>query len=243
MIFKFLQRPIVLDCFTVSSNTFSRAPIDWAIKKPPKWWAKLPNSYMSNDSVVTRPCPTMKKCYGFIDYYANSLAVPLWSDVVIKTLDKKVFWQFSDGSSEIASHDKNQYEGYVDDTYVHIKFISPWIFKCSADINWLLTEPTYDSTALDKYRVMPGAVNFYRQRECNVQFMVNVLEDMDFVLPFKRPIGLLTPITERKVIIRKHLIPQSEFDNMRQETANRVTFTNMYKSNQLAKKVACPFKK
>lgn len=242
MIFKFLQRPIVLDCFTADSNTFSRAPVDWAIKRPPKWWAKLPNSYIRKDSLVPHPCPTMKKCYGFIDYYSNALAVPLWSDVLIHIERNTAFWKFSDGLSEAVGHDRNQFSGFLDDNYVHVKFLSPWIFKCSADINWLLTEPTYDLTALDDYRVLPGVVNLYRQRACNIQLMVGTTVDRDFIIPFKRPLALLTPVTERKVVIKRHLITKDEFHSMHLQTSKVVTFSGMYKANQLDKTDACPFK-
>ena len=110
MIFFFKPKKIHLDCFTNRNDVYTYFPIVKANKTFPDWWKNLPKN--SNRS-------TMKNCVGFLDYFKNSVALRLWSDLEI-TLKKDPMpiwsWEFSDDKSQITSHSPHLFENYIDPT-------------------------------------------------------------------------------------------------------------------------------
>jgi hypothetical protein len=86
MLFLFPKKKIVLDCFTYSESVLQTAPITNAMKHIPSWWKKLPSAHFEETFF---PTPTMKGCVGMVDYYANSVALPLWSEIIINVDSNK----------------------------------------------------------------------------------------------------------------------------------------------------------
>jgi hypothetical protein len=154
VLFLFPKKKIVLDCFTSHAYVIEYSPINFAIKHIPDWWKNLPKSYENGLS------KNMRHCVGMVDYYKKSIAIPMWSDLQIKTHgDKKYEWQFSDLQSEAAIHSRTQMGEFLDG-YGHLKLATPWNFVSEKDINWVWSHPTYSypfSNPTKKYTYKTGA--------------------------------------------------------------------------------------
>ena len=75
MLFKFTQRPIVLDAFTVNPIAYKVYPIVPAMKAAPDWWKKLP-AINRNSSEPSN----MKMCPGFVNLYRQGFMVKFSAD-------------------------------------------------------------------------------------------------------------------------------------------------------------------
>jgi hypothetical protein len=139
MNFFFIKPKIHIDCFTSRREVIEYAPVVNAIEVIPDWWKDLPKE--RTDGNYFFPRPTMKTCVGMYDYYARSIAMPLWSDLAVNITDKENYeWQFSDGTTESAPHNKNEYTGLLGSSnYGQLKIISPWLFYTKDSITWLVS--------------------------------------------------------------------------------------------------------
>lgn len=235
MIHFFIKQKIHLDAFTDRRDVIEYAPIVNAIEVIPNWWRNLPKADLSNKFY---PQPTMKTCAGVIDYYAKSIAIPMWSDLCVNVINGSYRWQYSDEISDAIVHSTNQYKGFLDSQeYGHVKLISPWILQSKQDVYWMFTDPVYNRNEFRNYTFMQGLLNFSRQLHTNIQLLIDLKVDRTFTIPFKTPF-ILTPLSDKKLVIHRHLVSNSEIESKRQ-TSNSFTFINKYKN---AKKITkCPY--
>jgi hypothetical protein len=212
------------------------APISPAIEFIPEWWKNLPKESRLK---TFYPVPTMKTCTGIIDYYAKSIALPLWSEIEILIAESGDFsLQYADRTSRAETHSATQYAGFLEGTnYKHLKLASPWLFKCKEDINWMYSLPTYNLKSFDDFVMLPGLLNFSKQPETNIQLLVNTAKPKIIAMPFQTPF-LLTPMSDKKVRITRHLVSKEEFTSM-DEVGLPSTFIGKYKTHAKVKK--CPY--
>lgn len=235
MIHFFTRPKIHIDCFTSRMDVIDKAPIVNAIEVIPNWWKKLPKEGYINNSFY--PVPTMKTCVGMYDYYAKSLALPLWSDVCIKVSNGGYEWQFSDKTSIADIHNDYQYTGFVGKDYGQLKLISPWFFKTKSNIDWLVSAPIYNVHSFRDYVLAQGLLNFSEQYATHLQLLVDLAIDKVFIIPFGTP-TLLTPLTDKKIVIHRHLISDLEQQTFSQSSLNS-TFVNKHKKPRLKN---CPYR-
>ena len=244
MIFFFKKRKIVLDVFTSNHNLIEAMPIERSVRFFPEWWNNLPKSYTTEDGFT--PASTMKYCQGFIDYYVNSVTIPLWSDLAINiTNNKNYYWQFSDRHSEAGIHSNKQYTGFLQDSnFGHLKLHSPWLLSCKEDVKWVWTQPIWGFHKPEQIIVPPAVVNFKHQSTCNINLLINLDLDKNIMLKFGQPLVHLTPMTEKKLVIKRHLISESEFQSMTYQQ-DTVSFTHKYKTlvNSRKRFSDCPYSK
>ena len=234
----FFRRPTInIDCFTSRRNVIEYAPVSPAIEFIPGWWKKLPKESRLKSFY---PVPTMKTCVGVIDYYSKSIALPLWSELEILVLESGDFsFQYADGVSRGEIHSAVQYEGFLEDTkYKHFKLSSPWIFKCKENINWMYSCPTYNLKSFDNFIMPPGLLNFSKQPYTNIQLLINTSKPKTMTIPFQMPF-LLTPMSDKKINITRHLISKEEHMSMN-ELGLPSTFISKYKTH--SKITKCPYK-
>lgn len=233
----FRRSKIHLDCFTSRKGVIETAPVVNGMEAIPEWWRKLPKHSYSQFRFY--PEPTMKTCSGVIDYYNNSVAMPLWTELAIKSSNGDFSWQFADKLTEAISHAHSQYEGFLNNSlYSHLKIISPWLFDTKSDVNWLLTDPVYNHVGFSGYVLAQGVVNFHRQPVTNLQFFIDKGIPDTFIVPFGS-VFLFTPMSDKKVVVHRHLITEAEFKRRESVTAP-ITFINKYKNQQ--KILKCPYK-
>lgn len=236
MIFKFPQKKIVLDCFTSEVYAIEYAPITSAIKHMPEWWRNLPPTY----SAVTET--NMRHCPGMVDYYKRSVTIPLWTDLSITVnSDKNINWLFSDSLTGAVHHPRSQYSGFLEN-FTHMKIDSPWFFRSEKKVDWLWSHPTYNYQYSDDAVSVPGVINFYYQHAVQINMFIKADKEKQILIPQGQPMAVLTPLSDRKVEVIRHLVSKSEIENMRKKM-NCITFKSKYKKiiNRVDKFADCPY--
>jgi hypothetical protein len=240
ILFKFSQKKIVLDCFTSEKYVLETAPIVPAMKNMPEWWKELPNTYMENSLLRVS---TMRSCVGMVDYYKNSVVIPLWSDLAIGVDGLGGYlWNFSDRTTRGISHEMDkQAKGFLS-TYAHLKIEPPWQLKTKEDIKWVWSHPVYNYTDSNDIVSLPAIVSYKHQHSVNINILINMKEQKNILIPQGQTMVHMTPMSDRKVKIVRHLVSQTEFTQIRSR-ANTITFFNKYKN--VIKRVDqfkdCPF--
>lgn len=235
----FRRSKIHIDCFTFRRDVIEYAPIVNAIETIPNWWINLPKEAI-NPLDGFSPTPTMKTCVGMYDYYAKSIAMPLWSELCVNVLENDLYnWQFSDLITKATVHTKIQYTGFLDNThYGHLKILSPWLIATKENINWMMSDPIYSHTSFRDYTLAQGLLNFSKQHGSNLQIFLDIAIPRKFIVPFGKPF-LFTPLTDKKVVVHRHLITKDAYES-KELLAVPTTFINKYKNYQ--KLAKCPFK-
>jgi hypothetical protein len=234
----FFKRPeIHLDVFTNRRDVIEYAPIVNGMDVIPDWWKNLPKTIIHDNSFF--PSATMKTCVGMYDYYNKSVAVPLWSDLHIKTEGSMYNWQFSDNTTKAEVHNPKEYQGFsLTEKYGHLKIHSPWLLSTKEDLNWVYTQPLYNRSSAVDYSMAQGLLNFKRQPAAHLQLFINLENNKQFVIPF-RTIFLLTPMSDKKVVVHRHLITNEQFAS-KASLATPSTTVNKYKTQIKIPK--CPYK-
>jgi hypothetical protein len=226
IIFKFPNKKITLDCFTYESYVIEYAPINFAIKHIPDWWKNLPIKEMDINNPFAHK--NMRHCVGMVDYYKKSIAIPLWSDLMIECYGSNSFkWQFSDRKTEIKNHDtKIQATGFLNN-YQHLKIISPWMFRSKKEVNWVWSHPTYNYPNSQDLVCLPAITDFYYQNATNINLMIDAGSPKNIALQHGQPLALITPMSDKKIEIKNHLISFEEWNNIA-NLSTGITFKNKY---------------
>jgi hypothetical protein len=242
MLFKFPQKKIVLDCFTAEEYILKTAPIDFAVKHTPEWWKDLPVSYV--EGFIDRG--TTKRCNGIVDYYKYSLAIPLWTDIAINVKadgnKRQYSWQTSDNATNIVFHDvAKQATGFLS-TYGHMKIESPWLLKEKEGINWVWSHPTYNYPSSNDVVCLPGVLSYKDQHSAQFNIMVSLEKEQTILINQGQTMAHLTPMSDRKVEIVRHLVTYEEMNRIR-SNQTRITFLGNYRNMQKRKEQfkKCPF--
>jgi len=213
MIFLFSKKKIVLDCFTSDEQLLQTAPVTSAIKQIPTWWKTLPVSrFVGNDFF---PHPTMKNCVGVVDYYKNSVALPMWSDLAIKVADSNYSWQYADRKSVAEIQDLGaEATGFLP-SYGNLKLISPWAFKTKEDVSWVCSQPIYNFSMHNVgVIVAPGVLNFLHQHYTNINMMFPKTKNGLHTFEHGQVMMHLTPMSDRRIEIVRHLVSEVELSRL-----------------------------
>jgi hypothetical protein len=216
----FIKRStITLDCFTYINSVDEWAPIDYGNRYLPEWFKKIPNQTEFGNS-------TIKICPGIIDFYKKGIVIPSWfeANIIIKSLDEedyngKSFLAESSNPSfvQFIDHPPSQFFGFSNPNGRNIKIVSPWMFKCKEDIKFVWTQPTWNFTnILQELTILPGVVDFKYQHETHINCLFFIKESRRFIniKPFM-PLAMLHPITEKNVLIKRHVVSLDEYQIVR----------------------------
>lgn len=233
-----------MDCFTNRSEVFNTTPIVKGATCFPDWWKKLEKPKFNFEHMV--PELTMHYCSGIIDFYLNSICIKLWSDLAIKmTPDKTLSYRFSDGESVMDFHPHSQYVDYLSEEYQHIKMISPWLFKCKEDINWVWVGSQWNSNLTQDMSILSGVVNFKKQYGTNIQAVLkyDLNDQVNKIYNLGTPLVHIFPMSEKKIKIHNHLLTSSELSQVSKNLGTPVAFgKKYYKVNKIKKEQSkCPF--
>lgn len=248
--FKFKEKKIVLDCFTLDPFAYEYANISPAVKYYPEWWKDLPSSGAD---------PNMKSCLGFLNLYKNSFVVPMWgsltinlSDAIHKTSRPELDYiiGFAPGESPLAQHPKSQFKGFVGEDFIHVKAETPWMLKTNSDIKFMYMDPLWNRSNLADYSILPGIVDYHYQPTTSINMMFK-LHDQPRRVDF-RPgdvMAMIVPITENGVEVKCHLVDEMElrrqFPQIRLATSTKQKMYNTFKKfitkHEERQKSKCPF--
>ena len=242
MLFKFPQKKIVLDCFTYDENIITTAPIVPAIKLIPDWWKTLPDGNIQNGNFY--PHATMKNCVGMVDYYKKSFVIPLWSEMAISINSNGTYrWQFSDNTTAADTHDlQSQATGFLNN-FGHIKIVSPWHIKSKENIHWVWSQPTYSFPNEQEFILPPAIVDYFYQSTTHINMLFSVDKTRLINIPHGQPMIHITPMTEKKIEIVRHLVSKDEYDRKKERNA-RISFVKKYaiKVKRIKQFNDCPFR-
>jgi hypothetical protein len=239
-----IEKPIYLDCYTSNPNVYKAARISSGINFLPAWWKRLlpavERPLMDELLKFKRPVTTMRHCVGFTDLFKKSFCMPLWSDLVVlvePAMQEGYAWKFSDGRSKITEHHSYQRGDFMPpEHFQHLKIDSPWYLRCDEDINFLFFDPFWPSYEGEEVAIIPpGILNFQHQPNTNINMFIRKLpgEARNVELKFNTPLVFITPLTERKVVLRHHLV-SAEYIAMNVARPH-VAFNNSYLKGKKAK--------
>lgn len=245
MIFIFKKRKLVLDLFTNRQMIFDAAKPKLAPQFYPDWWKELkPEIYMGNELF---PTATMRRCMGFVDHYKHGFVIPMWSDLRVELgpIGNPFFRaQFSDNTSSISDHPVALRGGYMpNDTYQHLKLHTPWVAKCKEDVYWKWEQPTWSYRNPNKSIVLPGTIEYKYQYSMNANLMFARGNERSLVeIPFQQPLVHVTPLTERDLELRHHIVSKEEYDTFMQgEKLSNINRYRAYRRVRESEESKCPF--
>jgi hypothetical protein len=246
MIFLFKKKKLVLDLFTSRQAIFDAAKPRMAAQFYPNWWKEL--KIEMPDSSPTFPMPTMRRCMGLVDHYKHGFILPMWSDFRVELGEigsPYMSARMSDQTTPIVIHDPKQRGNFAPaDKFCHLKFESPWSAKCAESIYFKWEQVTWNSNKLDEYIVLPATVEFKYQpyMQVHVLYIRKEIKQVKSI-NFGAPMVHITPLTERELELRYHLISAEEHEKFF-SLVNRLSFVNAYKTYRRAKdndEQKCPY--
>ncbi len=250
MIFWNKKKEVILDCFTWSEIAFENAKIERASKYFPEWWKKL-------SKTVSDGRGTIKNCVGFTEYYKRGIIIPSWFEMNLiirsfKNTEQLFAWEVSnkDVSTE-DSHTSDQFNGFsIHENYSthNIKFCSPWHLKTKDEIYFSWSQPIWNQQSLaSKLTLVPGITEFKYQHAAELNYFFCRKEEDELInIPPLTPLAILHPMTEKKIVLKHHLISREEFSK---KFDNKMLLfnNNFYKKKrkladmQESQKKKCPF--
>lgn len=217
-----LQGPVYLDCYTNAHAVYEHAKIRPAAKARPDWIDKLPPCIerpSGDNPNITYPENTMRMCAGVNDLYKNSFYMPMWEEVIVYVGPKgteRYDWKSVSTVTDIKVHPQFQRGPFLPSVeYQHLKILSPWTLNCEEDVNFLMLDPFWNGDPYDdRPFISPGVVNYKYQGSTNLNMFVPrpPIGDKKVALKYGHPMALIVPLTERKVILRHHLVSRDERD-------------------------------
>ena len=255
MLFKFKQKTIVVDAFTCDQTVYQTNRIDPFNKKLPEWWKNLPTPNI--DVMTATMTQNMRGCVGFTDQfkrsfiYSSPFDIGVSIDIGIPNEQDAVQIIYATANPDFGNiggvHVSDQYTGMVDfSQWRHYKLGNPWRFKTKSDIKFFCSDPMYHKTGRG-YFALPGMLDF----KYNTGMFINCLFNMEnrkainYHIEFGQPLYQITPITEKNVEFKHHLISPSEYKDKFPPT--RVSFLHSFRkyrktSTEMEQKESkCPF--
>jgi hypothetical protein len=247
MLFKFKQKPIVIDCFTHRPEVYTHSKINFAYKFYPYWWKELPQTYKAELRGFEVNLSTMKNCSGIVEYYKKGIILPLWTDLKIVVSDneqKQINCFFYDLISEMKEHDHRERGSMLSEDHFHLKIMSPWRLKCKEEIPFMFIQPVWNFSDIFNMIAPPAIVDFKYQHSTNVNVFFK-FENQQKEIFFKhgQPLIHMVPLSERKVELKHHLIHKDELIKMFDRnpfTENKI-FHNWKKILKNTTDKNCPF--
>lgn len=246
MLFKFIEKPITLDCFTADANAFYHAPIVPSTKALPTWLKGVGKDVPKNDPrYVNKPLrTTLKQCNGFIDYFSQSFTLPLWSDLhmyVSEEGSNEWSYEYADQKSEIHIHAPYERGDFLpEENYQHFKLVSPWAIATKNSFQVHVTSPMWQLPKPEQLLVLPAVIDFKYAHGTHVNMMIpKQQEAQSILLQVGQPLMNLVPLTDKKINVKCHLVDDKEIDRIHSHLgtgffSHRI---NRHKKNPLA----CPF--
>jgi hypothetical protein len=244
--FLFKKKPIVVDCFTYNAGIEEFFPISAASEYFPEWWKNLPKEVNATYTGIQHKMSSMKRCYGFIDLYKNSFIIPLWTDLLVESDETGNFnWSASANLAEtcINTHDRSQY-GPEFDNHIHMKINSPWLLTEKEGINFYFSPAFWNQIKfMNDLYITPGIVNYKHQATTHINCFIQKKHNK-ILLESGTPMIYLTPMTDRPVVLKTHVVSYEEYNNIFTKSQYSSSFVNKYKKNKNIKdsnESKCPF--
>ena len=198
MLFKFKEKPIVLELFAPVGELITYFPIVKSKEFYPSWFQALPKPSEAH---------TVRNCPGLQDLLSATLTIPAWGDfnVTINPSGKANvetpvnFYNLQPTSQHFVHKEvPGTWQGLT-----NIKFHNPWYIKCSDSIDWILADPTWHRTDPLQFSTVTGATEFKIQNFCHINTLWKVTQQ-PYTVKIKAGDAMahLVPLTERKIELK-----------------------------------------
>tara|TARA_R110002073_G_scaffold150202_1_gene304311 strand:+ start:336 stop:1094 length:759 start_codon:yes stop_codon:yes gene_type:complete len=209
------SKPLILNCYTTDATVYNNAKINYATKFMPNWFKKTPNEVALKDGTKVG---TIKNCHGITEMYRTAIVIPCWTEFTLDILhkDEEDFyrWRTAKSNFEVKPHPHVQYKKFAGKNGASIKLVSPWMFQCDEEVNFVWHQPTWNMRdILDKLTLLPATVDYYTQHATEINyFLVRRDFERQVVLKALEPLVMLQAMDARRVEIKNHLITQEEWN-------------------------------
>lgn len=245
MFFLIKKRKLVLDLFTYRQPIFDAAKPKLAPHFYPDWWkAMKPEQYVGDELF---PFATIRRCMGLVDHYKHGFIIPMWADLRVELGpigDPTFRAQFSDGVSQIGDHPPATRGGYLPQThYQHLKLHTPWVARCKEGVYFKWEQPTWSYRNPNKSIVLPGTIEYKYQYSMNANLMFARETDKVLIeIPFQQPLVHVTPLTERELDLRHHMVSVDEYNRFMQgDKLSSINYYRAYRRVRESEEKKCPF--
>lgn len=227
MIFKFLQKPLVIKAFLPESHAsiLEMHPILPSSKFIPSQWKNTPKSHFDWEKMLEMT--TVRSCSGILGTFTNGYMLPLWSDLAIKTTENEWQFQFSDKRSQIRHHSNNQFYNFYED-YFFLKVDSPWILSSDKDFTATFIDPFYTQNKPKPFVTPYGVMSSINKIIVPNIFLFFKKETNNVLIKSGTPMIHFLFLTEKKVKIETEIITNQEYENKHTNLNSGLssTFTN-----------------
>ena len=255
--FSFFHRTpkIYVDCFTADASVHKYTPVVNAMKAMPDWYESVLKMQKSNtkwpqykldergniDFNVTQSNRTVRSCPGFLDLYKRGFIIENWCDLAFNVTETGMSYHYSNGESPIV-HKSEQISPGFKDHYV-IKLKTPWLVTTKESMPFVLLGTEWSLEDYD-FKMLPGMVNFYYQSVTNAFIVIKKGKADQFMIPMGKPLVQFIPLSEKKVVVKSHVITHAEMETKRYNIVGttmgwRRTFSLVKRNDEREKK--CPF--
>jgi hypothetical protein len=244
MMFFVKNKKVVVDCFTYVDVAYDFFKIRKALRYYPEIIKKMDPFVIegarkdprTNISITT---PTIKMCTGLNLLYKHGAIMPFWTDVKIcpksylsnqSSIAMTEPWY----QEKIHEHPKEQFAGMMEG-YTHIKFIGVWNIQEKNGIKFTWNPAFWNMDVLNKNLLIPPGVTFY-DNQCQTNINAFVRNDADdFILKAGTPLIHITPLTEKEVEYKCHLVSYEEWIKKNQITLTYPNFVPGLRWNRVLK--------
>lgn len=245
-----LAGPVYVDCYTDRKDVYDYAKIQPATRFYPNWWKRLKNKFgvddEQNPGLEARYAGSMRHCMGFTELFRAAFCIPLWSDlrITVGPVGSNFHrWLFADKQSAAGVHSEKQRGDFLPNSHFqHLKLQTPWLLKCSEEVKFVFLDPSWTwGNEITDLIIPPGIIEFKYQAATNINMLIPrdaALPKM-FDLKYGTPLAFLVPMTERRVILRHHLVSREKFALLGKPT---LTFVNAYGTTKKKDQEQCPMK-
>lgn len=215
--FIFRRKKLMVDFFTDVPWVEGVTDISMAGRSIPSWWKGLPKPKIQSGSPSEEL--NMRHCPGILDYFGKSLALPLWADfkIFLEPQGQSGFiYEFANPAYKAVEHPAAQRGSFLPaQEYQHLKLESPWLAQCRESIDWVVSQPLWCFQDPSAVIAPPGVLNFNNTHETNVNlFFQRQKHTLQHIfIGAGTPLVFMTPMTDRKVVIRKHLLTKGELSS------------------------------
>jgi hypothetical protein len=238
MIFKFLEKPLVIKAFLTERYSYipELYPIAPSHKFIPSHWKNTPKGAFNWEKMQQQP--TVRSCSGILGTFTNGYILPLWTDLAIKTTENT--WQSfcSDSNSTVTDHPNSQFTGFYED-HMFLKMDCPWLFSANMDFGGVFVDPFYTQNKPKPYIIPYGVMHSTNKNMTTNFFLFLKREKNNILIKSGTPMIHMLFLTDKKIRIEPEILSTSEYVKKRAVLSGGLysSFTNRRAKylNQLAK--------
>lgn len=240
MFFSIKKNKIIINAFIASSynHVNELTPVKLSKDFIPAWWKQLPKSSFSLSNIENSYL-TVRHCPGIINSFTTGFIIPMWSDFSFTWDNDNYKYQFADGVSLLQLHDDSQAKDFYKNEW-KTKLHSPWFFEVEKhEIQILLQYPFWLNPTRPPF-VFPSGINETKENKFTSNFFMFFPKQSpgEVLIKHGTPICQFIPLTEKEIIIKTHVIDDSEFNKKQILHHPNINFVNkFFKQCRLNKKI------